>query len=130
MIIDNKILRTPQNTMQANRTNPNNNGQNHIEPHIGHNKSHHGHQTEPNNDGPVVENDEVEEVEGLVVVAGKVEEVPGGEEGEEDEHGEGVVDEGEEEDEEEDEGVVEEEVGEVVGEARGGVGEGGREGEG
>lgn len=78
----------------------------------------------------MVEKHEVEKVEGLVVVACEVEEVPRGEECEEDEHGEGVVDEGEEEDEEEDEGVVEEEVGEVVGEARGGFGEGGREGEG
>lgn len=64
------------------------------------------------------------------VVAGEVEEVPGGGEEEEEEEGEGVAEEGEEEDEEEEEGVVEEEVGQVVGEARGGFRDGGWEAEG
>lgn len=71
-----------------------------------------------------------EENEGRVGGAKKVEVAPGGEEGEQDQEGEGVGDEGDGEDGSDDGRVVDAKVREVLAEAGGGLGEGVRAGEG
>lgn len=117
LIVPDKVFRTPEHAVQENHHGLNQEGKKKVEP---------GSGNEECDDG---EKREWEDCEGEVI-AGEVEEVPGGGEEEENEEREWVAEEGEEEDEEEDEGVVEEEVGDVVSEARGGFGDGGREGEG
>lgn len=130
VIIHNTLIRPPKSPVQASHGGDHRHGNHHVDPNTADGDCDHRERGESDGEGAVVERDEVEEGEGIGVVAGEEEEVPASGDEEEEEDGEGVVDEAEEECEEEDEGVVEEEAREVDGDARGGFGEWGREGEG
>lgn len=82
--------------MQANQRNPNCNRNDDVDPHLRQQKCSDSDHPEPHHDDPIV-NGETGQSEG--VVAGKVEEEPGNEDEQEDDHGDRMEDEAEEEDE-------------------------------
>ncbi|RXH78243.1 hypothetical protein DVH24_001761 [Malus domestica] len=114
LIVHNKILRPPKHRMQPNQNDPNHPRNDDVDPHVSQDQSHNRHHRK-NNHHDSVRDHKPEHLEGLVT--GEVEHEPGGEDDQEDDDGEWVVEEAEEEHDQGDQGVVGAEVGQVLGES-------------